>query len=53
MLVRLGHGGEIGVAVGDVELDRQHRVAVLHNEIIEGRRVARGCCNGVTSLERS
>jgi len=29
VLVRLLYGGEVGLAVGDVQLDRQHGVAVV------------------------
>ena len=40
VVVRLLDGGEVGVAVGDVELDRQQRFAVLLGEIVERSRVA-------------
>ncbi len=42
VLVRLLDGGEVRVAVGDVELNRQQRVAVLLRQVVQCRGVARG-----------
>ena len=51
VLVRLRDGGEVGVAVGDVELERQQPVAVLLDEVVEGGQVARGGGDRVAALE--
>ena len=50
-IVRLLHGGEVRVAVGDVEGDRQDRVAVGLDEVVEGGGVAGGRGDVVASLE--
>ena len=42
VLVRLLYGGEVGLAVGDVQLDRQHGVAVGGHQVIQGRGVPGG-----------
>ena len=52
VVVRLLDGGEVGVAVGDVELDRQQRVAVLLGEVVERRGVAGGGGDLVAALQR-
>ncbi len=52
MVVGLLHRGEVGVAVGHVELDRQQRVAVLVGEIVECRGVSGGGRDLVAALQR-
>ena len=52
VVVRLLDRGEVGVAVGHVELDRQQRVAVLLDEVVERRGVARGGGDLVAALQR-
>ncbi len=52
VIVRLLDRGEVGVAVGHVELDRQQRVAVLRGQIVERRGVAGGGRDLVAALER-
>ena len=51
MVVRLLDRGEVRVAVGHVELDRQQRVAVLLGQVVEGRGVARGGGDLVAALQ--
>jgi hypothetical protein len=52
VVVGLLDGGEVGVAVGDVEPDRQQRVAVLLGEIVKRRGVACGGRDLVAALQR-
>ena len=42
MVVRLLDGREVGLAVGDVQTDRQDRVAVFGHQVVQGRGVAGG-----------
>ncbi len=51
VVVRLLDRGEVRVAVGDVELDRQQRVAVLLGEVVQGGGVAGGGGDLVAALE--
>jgi hypothetical protein len=52
VVVRPLDRGEVRVAVGDVEQDRQQRVAVILDEVIERRGVA-GCGRDlVAALQR-
>ena len=52
VVVGLLDRGEVGVAVGDVERDRQQRVAVLRDQVVERRGVARGGGHLVAALQR-
>ena len=52
VVVGLLDGGEVGVAVGHVELDRQQRVAVLLPQVVERRGVAGGGRDLVAALQR-
>ncbi len=51
VVVGLLDGGEVGVAVGDVQLDRQQRVAVFLDEVGERRGVAGGARDLVAAIE--
>jgi hypothetical protein len=44
-------GGEVGVEVGDVELDRQEGVAVVLDEIVEDVEFTGGAGDVITSFE--
>ena len=44
-------GGEVGLAIGDVQLDRKQRVAVFLDEVGKRRGVAGGACDLVAALE--
>ena len=52
VLVRPRDGGEVGVAVGDVELRSAGPVAVALDEVLEGGGVAGGGGDGVAALQR-
>ncbi len=52
VVVGLLDGGEVGVAIGHVELDRQQRVAVLLGEVVQRRGVARGGRDLVAAFQR-
>src|SRR5690606_30108073 len=51
MIMSLLDGAEVGVPIGDVERDRQQRVAVVGYQIVQRRRVARGGRDLVAALE--
>ena len=51
VLVRLLYGGEVGLAVGHVQLDRQHGVAVGGYQGIQGRGVPGGGCYLVPAVQ--
>ena len=52
VLVRLGDGCEVGLAVGHVELQRQHGVAVLRDQVVERGGVAGRRGDPVAALQR-
>jgi hypothetical protein len=52
MVVGLTHARKRGVAIGDVEFDRQDGVAVRGGEVVERRGIARCGGKAVTCRER-
>jgi len=52
VVVRLLDRGEVGVAVVHIEPDRQQRVSVFLDEIVECGGVAGGCRDLVAALQR-
>jgi hypothetical protein len=51
MLVSLGDGGERRLPVGDIEREREQRVAVLDPQVLESARVAGGGRNAIAALQ--
>ena len=51
MVVGLLYRGEVGGAIGDVQCDRQNRVAELVDQIGQCRGVARGCGDFVAPIQ--
>jgi hypothetical protein len=50
-VVRSLDGGEVGGAIGDVELQREEPVAVLGGQVVERGGVTRGGSDGVAALQ--